>query len=679
MQTSATDEPVRVERDEAKTTDPGYDLSRLDRARKYYSWKVLTPTVFAIYKADRNGGLAAWQASVWAKVSEELAFDEAKHVPAGREGRRARKSARRLKRSIIKNVDRALGSAMGKLGAADLTAATAVVQAWIVADPGGAFVAGPGGLTDRAWTEHHGFGRINLLGGRGKRAAKKYWRKLHTAVAAAHKGLAKTQATLGPAAGSAEVKTAAGLIPDDKWVTTPAEVEAFLVKLAAALKRDVADLRPAGPAWVAAGEFEKLGSIPKAVEQMIPRGEKAPKLRRESWMAGVRNYYTGLYTVPPWTYFDRHLTAFKIFERETDKNHGLHSEVAATLPLVEKSAMRLAGVTDVMDLPMRPRFYGYRFQLDGVGNNHPRGRAMDMMAKENPMITGSHLTLVSVLSGRWMHEMPRAPKNDRDWTADQVAALAQERIALKKAAEEVAGDPAAKEEADARLRELFTRIDTVRSDPKTKKVTALYEDLRKKIEFAETRLKIAYLGVEVDGEFNAANATKFLTSVQAQVDTKIETETDKKRLSLLRRLKSDLAKEASRIPRVPPKQLIRDTLKDDVAALLVKAKGPEFVTLPKKDPARRAHAKELRAKSRALAKADRAFAGEMRRLQFVGVGGSRANNPTLHQMTGLGILNQPDWLVGAFAENGWGWGGEWSSAKDMMHFEWIRPVTDAKG
>ena len=41
-----------------------------------------------------------------------------------------------------------------------------------------------------------------------------------------------------------------------------------------------------------------------------------------------------------------------------------------------------------------------------------------------------------------------------------------------------------------------------------------------------------------------------------------------------------------------------------------------------------------------------------------------------------GLTDLPVWMVQAFAEQGWSWGGTWIGFSDAMHFDYMGPVAD---
>lgn len=51
-------------------------------------------------------------------------------------------------------------------------------------------------------------------------------------------------------------------------------------------------------------------------------------------------------------------------------------------------------------------------------------------------------------------------------------------------------------------------------------------------------------------------------------------------------------------------------------------------------------------------------------------------NPSLNPYRGDGrlITNMPDWFIDVWRSEGFCWGGDWSSAKDPMHFSWMGPA-----
>jgi hypothetical protein len=49
---------------------------------------------------------------------------------------------------------------------------------------------------------------------------------------------------------------------------------------------------------------------------------------------------------------------------------------------------------------------------------------------------------------------------------------------------------------------------------------------------------------------------------------------------------------------------------------------------------------------------------------------------TLRDAGELGLTDMPLWLVQAFIEQGWTWGGSWGGFLDAMHFDYLGPVAD---
>jgi D-alanyl-D-alanine carboxypeptidase len=153
------------------------------------------------------------------------------------------------------------------------------------------------------------------------------------------------------------------------------------------------------------------------INATIPQSKKKP-LVPESW-ATFRNRYVATLTKPMWTFYRDNIVDAEILgekvKASTDSS-GVHKDVAAVLPLLEQSAMRLGGFATKADLIKAKQRPGSEFRFEAMSHPdwmgrarhlsfHGTGRAMDFRSQTNPDFGGPTHQLVSVLGEGELSEL----------------------------------------------------------------------------------------------------------------------------------------------------------------------------------------------------------------------------------------------------------------------------------
>ena len=185
------------------------------------------------------------------------------------------------------------------------------------------------------------------LSGRSPEGASDLWAALRRASEAsvASKRADHLSKTAVTALDAAEVSAVKRLLdPSTTWVVTPEDTADLTDKAGAALGRpgnraDKAwkELRDRMSTLILAAESDIINAT-------IPQSKRLP-LVPASW-ATFRNRYVATLTKPMWTYYRDNIVDAEILgekvKASTDSS-GVHNDVAAVLPLLEQSAMRLGG------------------------------------------------------------------------------------------------------------------------------------------------------------------------------------------------------------------------------------------------------------------------------------------------------------------------------------------------
>ena len=514
---------------------------------------------------------------------------------------------------------------------------------------------GSGELADRIYHEDIGPGRIADLGGSARDAATDFWTKLQAAIEAPLTTKREESLSTAAVAGldAREVEAVrADLAPAATWIATPADTDALTDRVAAALGKPTAHT---DPAWSQLrGRMAELVPVAEVriINDTIPQEKPVAP---ERW-AHLRDRWLNTITKPIWRYWLDNIVNSTVFGNQVTRStpgEGLHREVAAAMKRVEQSAMRLAGVSSVSELhtaegakgehtvPMgkgKTRAQpiteaGTEFRFEPVSHFdwmiqsqhlsfHGTGRAIDFRSSTNPSVKGAAHQLISILGEGELSEQTIDRGKLGRW-ADRLAALdaRREEIAAQLAAEQ---DPATQDALRADLKKFE---DALKEQPEKHRTATELRDraavVYQNIRDTETTFQAAWS----DLKDQAADDAALVTSLQTAVAEARQKATD------------EIADLKARTP--ADSQLLR----------LAQAKLTRIVTL---------ESSLSGDVSKGVSKKQKALVKE--------VGDVAAS----------GLNDLPDWLVEAFTEQGWSWGGTWTGYSDAMHFDYMGSVADVK-
>lgn len=494
-----------------------------------------------------------------------------------------------------------------------------------------------GSVTDRLFVEWVGPVPVSP---RSPEGASDLWAALRKAAGGTVKNrrgdhLSKTAVQ---ALGAAEVSAVKTLLdPSTTWVVTPEDTADLTDKAAAALRRPTnraegvwKELRDKMSTLILAAESDIINAT-------IPQSKRRP-LVPASW-AAFRNRYVATLTKPMWAFYRDNIVDAEILGQKvkasTDSS-GVHQDVAAVLPLVEESAMRLGGFTSKADLIKANQRPGSEFRFEAMSHPgwmgkarhlsfHGTGRAMDFRAGSNPAFGGPTHQLVSILGDGELSELSAGSTQQRQdlqrvatHNADVVRLRAelQKRLAAATDNQERAQLQTDIDRIDAHLR------DSVQTDATTVKVRDRATETHQKVKSIESKFLEAWATITLMRDFPLGE--DLAASLIGE--------------------KVDAAAEAA-------KQAL------DAA---VKAKSSDVGTI--RDRIRRIE------EVRTLLNNPSASINETNQKQML---------DKVDRLSESGLTDMPSWMVQAFAERGWQW-GMWGGFADAMHFDYMGPVADVR-
>ena len=478
------------------------------------------------------------------------------------------------------------------------------------------------------------------VGNRSPAGAQELWGALRQAGAGSV--ATKRKARLSPAAVKgldttelAAVKTL--LDPSPVWVVTPEDTADLTDKVATALGRPASRT---GAPWKELRERMStliLAAESAIINATIPQSAKLP-LVPTSW-ATFRNRYVATLTKPMWTYYRDNIVDAEILgtkvKASTDSS-GVHKDVAAVLPLVEQSAMRLGGFATKADLIKANQRPGSEFRFEAMSHPgwmgkarhlsfHGTGRAMDFRHKTNPAFGGPTHQLVSILGEGELSELSAGSTQQRQ-DLQKVAAHNADLVRLRGDLQARLAASTDDQEKD-RLKGDIARVDAHLQDPgQTDRATAT---VRARAVATHQQVKA------IEAKFLATWATISLMREFPLGEDIGETMIGEK---------VDAAANAA-------KQALENA---------VKAKSPDVGVLQ----ARVRRIEEVRT----LLNNPTASISETNKQQML---------EKVEALSDSGITDMPSWMVEAFAERGWQW-GMWGGFADAMHFDYMGPVSDVR-
>lgn len=516
-----------------------------------------------------------------------------------------------------------------------------------------------GFLADRLFHDQVGPGRIADLRDPASSAAAGYWTALQAAADAAlktkreHDFAAPAIAALDPA----EVAAVRAILePMTTWIATALDTDQLADRVAASLGRPTART---DPAWQRLrGRLVDLVPVVE-VEIIAATMPQENPVGPERW-AHLRQRWLNTISKPVWRYWQDNIVDTTIFGRAVRRSNageGLHRQVAEALRQVEQSAVRLAGVSSVSDLtnaqgakgphmvqtrrgqvdqPVTTAGTEFRFEPVSqfawmLGSQHlsfhGTGRALDFRSATNPAVKGNAHQLISVLGGGELSEQTIDRSKLGRWagTLERV----DERAAEIEAQAAVEADPSAR---DALTAEAGRFRDARRTAPETNATATALRDratlVYGRIRDIETTFQAAWKALKDAGGDDAS----LVAALQQQVAT----------------ARADAEAEVADLRTKP------------VRAAEAESGLPNLLTQAERKLAR---VKTL----------ETALAGD------TSVGLTKTQKALVKETgdaAASGLNDLPEWLVQAFSEQGWSWGGTWVGFSDAMHFDYMGPVAD---
>jgi hypothetical protein len=479
------------------------------------------------------------------------------------------------------------------------------------------------------------------LGSRSSAGALALWEALKAVggSSVASKRASRMSATAVKALDAAEASAVRAILdPSTVWVVTPEDTDQLTDKVAAALSRptnraDAAwkDLRGRMSTLILAAETDIINAT-------IPQSKRNP-LVPASW-ATFRNRYVATLTKPIWTFHrdnivDAEILGMKV-KASTDSS-GVHKDVAAVLPLLEQSAMRLGGFATKADLIKANQRPGSEFRFEAMSHPdwmgrarhlsfHGTGRAMDFRAGANPAFGGPTHQLVSILGEGELSELSVGTTQQRQ----ELQKVATHRADVVRLRTELQARLAASTDSQeqARLQGDIDRInahlrDSPQTDARTVRVRERAAQSLAEVESIEARFISAWGTITLMKNVPFIGEDLAAAMLGQQVDAAAEA-----------------AKQA--------------------LEAADKAKSPNVATLKQ----RVQRIEEVRT----LLNNPRATLNGTNQAKML---------KEVDKISKSGITDMPSWMVEAFAEQGWQW-GMWSGFADAMHFDYMGPVADIR-
>lgn len=636
LQASAGNQAVTgllgVQRDPDPTPEPTV-AERIAEARGLVTKGEIDAPAFEHYRASTAGTVAEVVGLLWLN---ELTLVDVDPAGAGIAKKADKKLVTDFKAFLQARVGKALSAKFRDLIKQVGTSGAKIgdqVEAILKGSPSWA----EGTVADRLFVEWVG---PVPVGDRSPAGAQDLWGALRkvggSSVASKRADRLSTAAVKGLDA--AEVNALKTLLdPSPTWVVTPEDTADLTDKVAAALGRPPA--RTGAPWKELRDRMSTLILVAESdiINATIPQSKRKP-LVPESW-ATFRNRYVATLTKPMWTFYRDNIVDAEILGekvRASTDSSGVHKDVAAVLPLLEQSAMRLGGFATKADLIKAKQRPGSEFRFEAMSHPewmgrarhlsfHGTGRAMDFRSETNPAFGGPTHQLVSILGEGELSELSAGStpqRQDLQKVATHNADVVRLRGELKARLAAATDD-----QEKARLQGDIERIDA---------------HLRDSVQTDRTTVRVRDRATETHQQVKAIEA-KFLAT-WATISLMREFPLGEDLAASIIGDKVDAAADAA-------KQALDNA---------VKAKSPDVGTLQ----ARLRRIEEVRT----LLNNPRASIGDTNRRKML------AN---VEKVSASGITDMPSWMVEAFAERGWQW-GMWSGFADAMHFDYMGPVADVR-
>jgi hypothetical protein len=517
---------------------------------------------------------------------------------------------------------------------------------------------GEGDVADRLYAMRIGPGPI---GSGSPSGAKELW----SALANVSKAIvaSKRKDKMGKSAIAHLDATAVGAVktlldPTATWVVTGKDTDDLTDRAAASLSRPAAR---ADPAWKELREKMPtfiLAAETQLINEVVPQSKKIP-LVPESW-ALFRNRYVATISKPMWTFHRDNIVDAEIFGEQvkaSSDSSGLHKDVAAVIPLLEESAMRLGNFANKKELYDAKQQPGSEFRFEAMSHPdwmarskhmsfHGTGRAMDFRADKNRDFGGATHQLVSILGGGELSELS-AGSHEQRRDLQKVAAHNANVVSKQKELQDrlaASTDDAEKADLQSKIDRLSAHLtDETSSDALVTKVRDRASETHSTVKDIEANFQATWKEIQ-DTLADPKNTKDLVTLVKEKVDvvvTQTQTAYDTAKAA-------QVTLTAARKEKKPDDPALVAQV-GTIGTLEARLARMRQVTKLLDDP--KAKTDDAQTQAAMLAKTGK--------------------------LADSGLTDMPSWLVEAFAERGWQW-GMWPGFADAMHFDYLGPVSDVR-
>lgn len=525
-------------------------------------------------------------------------------------------------------------------------------------------------LTDRLWIDWLKFGRLKDLNENIRGHAVNTYKKLNDITVRAVKAYFESaEAPQAVAALNQNEKALvkAAILGSQTYLNSAPEMDALTDTTLAQIKggavtRDDADwksLRQRITTLLIAAETE-------IIREFLPHDRKtgAPKFHvtEVSW-GEARIYYLKKITKPVWLFYRDDIVGFSFLGSSTRKEEGVHKRVASALTMVEQSAARIAAAQSIDLSGVKLPCYGFRFEPKYAFEHqrpsfHDTGRAVDFApSKANPMFQGPVEELISVLGVEELAELT-IPRRELSKVAAEIQRLSNRRATLATQLAQLPQDSSDKERLEAEIAAVDNSLDTYIKSEAVQRHREQSAGIHEKIEAAEATFQEAWK--DLTGESGKAEDVD-LDELRASVTARLEPQRQ-----LLDQLKAEVAALDERIKGMSDKEHRAE--KQNAQKDLARLRDNHLLPV-------RERVKRLEELQNILEAPERLEAEGSRREKISAAQKKRGG--LLQEAASIaksGITNLPRWLIEAFTEQGWSWGGSWGASKDSMHFDYMGPV-----
>ena len=464
---------------------------------------------------------------------------------------------------------------------------------------------------------------------------------------------------------------------------------------------------------------ELNGRIPKLVVVAEANIVNAMKIANrpvtaEIW-AEFRGRFIASISKTIWRYHEDNIVDASVFGTPIKKSNvgqGFHRDVAEAIKLVEKSALRLSGKSTIAELKSAEgaegkdtgarknpiTLPGTEFRFEPVSHEgwmrehgklspHGTGRAVDFRSSTNPAIGGAALEVVHLLTSP-IGDTQGLDKSSIDWSklrrqAGAVAPLMRQRAALEEMGK-TENDPIAQDVLKQSLAVVDEKIrQQVVESSASKELRKDAEAALDKLNAIETSFQTAWqtFGEEKDDKALVAALlahaetaktdaqTKLAALVAAEAKARADKEAAEKAAADKAAGGGTTTAPGTQAPTQTPTPTPTPTPGPGSPKPKAGAKPPTPKPAPK--------SAEVLALEASIARIDK-----LRPLLTVSASaksissGQKEMVKALRGAGELGLTDMPLWLVQAFIEQGWTWGGSWGGFLDAMHFDYLGPVAD---